>query len=497
MSGRFIIAIDQGTTSSRVVLIDDTGTPVHSAAEDVAQIYPQPGWVEHDAMEIWRSVQRLLQSVVENAGGSAQVAAIGITNQRETTVLWDRDTGEPLYNGIVWQDRRTADLCAGLRAEGLGDHVQTKTGLLIDPYFSATKVAWLLEHVDGAREKGEQGRLCFGTIDSWLVWKLTNGASHVTDASNAARTMLFDIRELAWDETILERLDIPLSILPETLPSQGAFGVWQGAPGGPEIPILGVAGDQQAATFGQACFDPGMIKSTYGTGCFMLANSGPTAARSENRLLATIAWQRAGETHYALEGSIFMAGAIMQWLRDQLGLFADAAETAEIAASADPDSGVYLVPAFVGLGAPYWDADARAAVLGLTRGAGRAEIVRAGLEAVSFQSRDLIEAIAADMENSGRVRPDRLRIDGGMAGNDWFAQSLADQIGMPVERAQFLESTALGAGYLAGLEAGVFGSTDELAAIWSSDAVFEPAMSADQRDELYAGWAAAVSRVRS
>lgn len=497
MTGRFIIAIDQGTTSSRVVLMDEAGTPVHSVAEDVEQFYPQPGWVEHDASEIWRSVERLLRSVVDQAGGAGQVAAIGITNQRETTVVWDRTTGVPLHNAIVWQDRRTSDLCAQLRSEDLAGHVHQKTGLLIDPYFSATKVAWLLDNVDGARERAAQGHLCFGTIDSWLIWNLTAGDRHVTDASNAARTMLFDINTLDWDDTILDRLEIPRSMLPDVLPSQGPFGVWASAPGAAEVPILGVAGDQQAATFGQACFRPGMVKSTYGTGCFMLANAGADVARSENRLLGTIAWQRESQTHYALEGSIFMAGAIVQWLRDQLGLFSDAAETGTIAASADPSSGVYLVPAFVGLGAPYWDAEARAAVLGLTRGAGKAEIVRAGLEAVAFQSRDLIEAIAADMARSGDVQPDRLRIDGGMAGNDWFAQSLADHIGMPVERARHLESTALGAGYLAGLEAGVFSSTDQLAEMWSSDAVFEPAMAADRREELYSGWAAAVARVRS
>ncbi len=497
MTGEFIIAIDQGTTSSRVVLIDETGAPVDSAADEVAQIYPEAGWIEHNPVEIWQSVERLLRRVVEKAGGAGQVAAVGITNQRETTVLWDRDTGEPIHNAIVWQDRRTAELCAQLRGEGLGAHVQATTGLVIDPYFSATKVAWLLEHVDGARERAARGRLCFGTIDSWLLWNLTGGARHATDASNAARTMLFDIEKLQWDETILERLDIPRRILPEVLPSQGVFGTWAASPGGPQVPILGVAGDQQAATFGQACFDPGMIKSTYGTGCFMLATSGGTATQSANRLLTTIAWQRASRTDYALEGSIFMAGAIMQWLCDELGLFADAAETAGIAEVADPGSGVYLVPAFVGLGAPYWDAEARGAIVGLTRGAGRAEIVRAGLEAVAFQSRDLIEAIGLDMESAGGSRPDRLRIDGGMAGNDWFAQCLANQLGMPVERAKYLETTALGAGYLAGLEAGMFGSTDEIASNWSADAVFEPNMSGDQRDQLYAGWSAAVARVLS
>jgi glycerol kinase len=497
MAGRHIIAIDQGTTSSRVVLIDDTGAPVDSAAEEVTQIYPQPGWVEHDPAEIWDGVSELLPRMIERAGGAAQVAAIGITNQRETTVLWDRDTGEPVHNAIVWQDRRTADLCAVLRDEGLADHVQAATGLLIDPYFSATKLAWLLDHVAGARARASHGKLCFGTIDSWLIWKLTGGRSHVSDASNAARTMLLDIHKLQWDAVLLDRLGIPAEILPQVRPSQGAFGECETSGAGAGLPILGVAGDQQAATFGQACFEPGMIKSTYGTGCFMLANSGRDAARSQNRLLTTIAWQRAGETTFALEGSIFMAGAIVQWLRDQLGVVADAVQTAELAAAAEPASGVYLVPAFVGLGAPYWDADARAAISGLTRGAGRAEIVRAGLEAVAFQSRDLIEAMAADMTGSGRQAPERIRVDGGMAGNDWFVQCLADHLAMPVERSRHIETTALGAGYLAGLEAGLFASSEALASIWSSDAVFEPQMAIDQRETLYAGWRSAVSRVLS
>ncbi len=497
MTGRYIISIDQGTTSSRVLLIDDAGVPVRSVAEDVAQIYPQPGWVEHDASEIWLSVKRLLRRMVEMAGGPGHVAALGITNQRETTVLWDRETGQPVHNAIVWQDRRTAEMCAGLREEGLADHVQSTTGLMIDPYFSATKLAWLLDNVEGARVRASQGRLCFGTIDSWLVWNLTGGTRHATDVSNAARTMLFDIHRLRWDPVLLERLNIPREILPDVLPSQGAFGETGSSTAGAALPILGVAGDQQAATFGQACFEPGMIKSTYGTGCFMLANTGRKAARSENRLLTTIAWQRGLEIDYALEGSIFMAGAIMQWLRDQLGLFADTPETAELAAAADAASGVYLVPAFVGLGAPYWDADARAAITGLTRGAGRAEIVRAGLEAVAFQSRDLIEAMAADMESSGREKPDRVRVDGGMTGNDWFLQCLADHLAMPVERARYSETTALGAGYLAGLEAGVFASSDALATIWASDAVFEPRMTTDEREDLYAGWRAAVARVLS
>ena len=495
MPGRHVIAIDQGTTSSRVVLIDDAGNPVDSLSGDFPQIFPKPGWVEHDPNAIWSGVAGLLKSVVERAGGAAGIAAIGITNQRETTVLWDRKSGEPLHNAIVWQDRRTADVCAVLREEGLEAHVTSSTGLLLDPYFSATKLAWLLDHVDGARPRAERGELCFGTIDSWLIWNLTGGKVHATDVSNAARTMLFDIHSLAWDEVLLEGFDIPKGILPEVLPSQGVFGECDLDSSGVTLPILGVAGDQQAAAFGQACFEPGTIKSTYGTGCFMLANTGPVPARSKNRLLSTIGWKREDVTSYALEGSIFMAGAIVQWLRDQLCLVEDAKETAVLAGEADADSGVYLVPAFVGLGAPYWAADARAALTGLTRGAGRPEVVRAALEAVAFQSRDLIEAISHDMVAAGQAAPTRIRVDGGMTRNDWFLQNLSDHLAMPVERARHPEATALGAGYLAGLEAGVYSSPDFLAANWTADCVFEPQMPAAQREELYAGWRSAVDRV--
>ncbi|MGI9415632.1 MAG: glycerol kinase GlpK [Hyphomicrobiales bacterium] len=495
MTARYIMAIDQGTTSSRVVLVDRDGAPAGSASEELRQIYPNAGWVEHDPAEIWSAVQRLAERAVEKAGGAGEIGAIGITNQRETTVLWDRASGEPVYNAIVWQDRRTADLCRVLHGEGLGDDVQRRTGLLIDPYFSATKLAWLLENVDGARERAGRGELCFGTIDCWLVWKLTAGASHRTDVSNAARTMLFDIHQLAWDQALLDRLDIPVEVLPEVVPSQADFGVSDPAVIGAELPILGVAGDQQAATFGQACFAPGMIKSTYGTGCFMLANSGATAVRSDNRLLTTVAWQRGAETVYAVEGSIFMAGATIQWLRDSLGLFDKAEDTERLAAEADGDSGVYMVPAFVGLGAPYWDPVARAAITGLSRGAGRAEVVRAGLESVAYQSRDLIEAVSADMAGQGLERPGRIRVDGGMVANDWFVQCLADQLGIPVERTRHTESTALGAAYLAGLEAGIYTSLDDLAGQWQSDRVFEPEISADLRESRYQGWQEAVQRV--
>ena len=495
MTTGYIIAIDQGTTSSRVVLVDPSGAPAGSVSEELRQIYPQSGWVEHDPMEIWSAVRDLVGKSLETAGGSDAVGAIGITNQRETTVLWDRSSGEPLHNAIVWQDRRTADLCRELRAEGLGDEVHARTGLLIDPYFSGTKLAWLLDTVEGARERAGRGELCFGTIDTWLIWKLTGGASHRTDASNAARTMLFDIHNLTWDEALLDRLRIPAEVLPEVMPSQGHFGTTDPSVIGAELPILGVAGDQQAATFGQACFEPGMIKSTYGTGCFMLANTGATAVQSDNRLLTTVAWQRGAESLYALEGSIFMAGATIQWLRDSLGLFKDAGETEQLAIDAADDSGVYLVPAFVGLGAPYWDPDARAAITGLSRGTGRAEVVRAGLESVAHQSRDLIEAVAADQAAQGLGRPARLRVDGGMVANDWFVQCLANQLGMVVERTQFAESTALGAAYLAGLESGMYGSLADLASQWQADRVFEPQISEDLRESRYAGWREAVQRV--
>ena len=495
MPNQFVLAVDQGTTSSRVVVIDGTGTPINAVSRELRQIYPKPGWVEHDPVEIWQATRDLLRAAVDRVGGAGQVAAIGITNQRETTVVWDRETGAPVYNAVVWQDRRTADLCAELRSDGLGDHVQSHTGLLIDPYFSATKVAWILDNVDGARARAGEGGLCFGTVDSWLIWNLTGGASHVTDFSNAARTMLYDIAGLNWDETLLERLSVPASMLPEVRPSQGYFGTTLEAEAGVAAPILGVAGDQQAATFGQACFEPGMIKSTYGTGCFMLANSGPQMASSKNRLLSTIAWNRGGCVDYALEGSIFMAGATVQWLRDELGLIAASEDSEAMAQKAAAASGVYLVPAFAGLGAPYWDADARGAITGLTRGAGAAEIVRAGLESVAFQSRDLIEAMAQDMESSGLARPSRIRVDGGMTQNAWFLQCLADQLGVPVERARYAETTALGAGFLAALEAGLSSSLDQIAGMWSADRTFEPQMSEDERDTLYSGWHKAVERV--
>ncbi len=497
MDSRFIAAIDQGTTSTRVVLVDGAGAPVFSVAKPVEQYFPQPGWVEHDAAAIARDVEILLAEAVKHAGGAHSIAAIGITNQRETTVLWDRMTGEPLHRALVWQDRRTADVCRRLEREGHESRVRALTGLVLDPYFSATKIAWLLDNIEGARARAERGELCCGTIDSWLVWKLTGGVRHVTDASNAARTLLLDLTDTQWNDELLGLFDVPAAILPEIVDCQAEFGAtWNGL-FDTSIPILGMAGDQQAASFGQACFETGMVKATFGTGCFLLANAGEQAVPSANRLLTTVAWRLGGRPVYALEGSIFMAGATVQWLRDGLGILDDAAQSESIARSLSDTSGVYLVPAFAGLGAPYWDAGAQGAIVGLTRGCGSAEIVRAGLEAVAYQTRDLLNAVAGDMAHAGLEAPQRLRVDGGMVANSWLMQFLADQLGIVVERARYSEATAMGAAYLAGLEAGVFDNLDSLAAMWQSDAVFEPALDLDRADMAYAGWQAAVARVRS
>lgn len=491
----YLLAIDQGTTSTRAVLFDGSGTAQASASQELPQIFPQDGWVEHDPTEIWNAARTVSAEVIKNNGGAGAVTAIGITNQRETTILWDRQTGEPLHNAIVWQDRRTADRCAELRNRGHEAAVQAKTGLLIDPYFSATKLAWLLDNVSGARAAAERGALCFGTVDSWLLWNLTDGAVHATDATNAARTMLFNIADNDWDADLLALFDIPRHILPEVHDSSADFGSTAKEVFGTAIPICGIAGDQHAATVGQACTAPGMVKSTYGTGCFALVNTGDKQVPSTNRMLSTLSYRLDGKTAYALEGSIFMAGAIVQWLRDGLGIIRSATETTELAAKANPGLGVYVVPAFTGLGAPYWDADARGAVLGLTRDAGPPEIVRAALESVSYQSRDLIEAMGADMKAAGLAPPKTLRVDGGMVANDWFAQNLADHLGIAVERPENTETTALGAAFLAGLGAGVYGSLDDLAATWRLERAFEPRMGADERDARYAGWKTAVGRV--
>jgi glycerol kinase len=485
-----VLAIDQGTTSTRAIVFDGKLGPVASAQEEFTQHYPASGWVEHDPEEIWASTLSTVRAARGKAPGP--VSAIGITNQRETVVIWDRETGRPIHNAIVWQDRRTAPLTARLRAEGHEPMVRKKTGLLLDPYFSGSKVAWLLENVEGAREKAEAGKLAFGTVDSWLIWKMTNGKRHVTDATNAARTLLYNIREGRWDEDILQLLDIPAAILPQVLDTGAEFGTAEAEHFGDAIPILGAAGDQQAATLGQACFQPGMLKSTYGTGCFALLNTGDTLVESRNRLLGTIAYRFDGKVTYALEGSIFIAGAVVQWLRDGLGIIGSAAESQELAAKADPGQELYLVPAFTGLGAPYWDPDCRGAIFGITRNTGPAEIARAALESVGYQTRDLYEAMAADWDGAGSGNV--LRVDGGMTASDWSMQFLADILGAPVDRPKVLETTALGAAWVAGMQAGVYPGFDEFAKSWAVEREFHPQMDEAERARRYAGWKDAVAR---
>ncbi len=485
-----ILSLDQGTTSSRAILFDRNGSIIRSAQLEFRQYYPQPGWVEHDADEIWASQLEVAQEVVDDP---AAIAAIGISNQRETTVIWERKTGEPIHKAIVWQDRRTSAFCDELKAEGFDQTILRHTGLVTDAYFSATKVAWLLENVEGAREKAEAGELAFGTIDSFLVWKLSGGRLHITDVSNAARTMLFDIHRGDWAEAILERLNIPRALLPDVRPCSQRYGECDASLFGAAIPIAGMAGDQQAATFGQAAYQAGMAKNTYGTGCFMLMNTGDAPMSSANNLLTTIAWQVEEEAlQYALEGSIFMAGAAVQWLRDEMKLLKDAAESEAVAAEIESTDGVYMVPAFVGLGAPYWDQYARGTIVGLTRGSGRAQIVRATLESIAYQTRDVVAAMTAD---SG-LALDTLRVDGGAVVNDFLMQFQADILGVPVQRPAVTETTALGAAYLAGLATGFWPSLDEIAGQWQLERTFEPAMSADERESLYSGWQRAVERAR-
>lgn len=493
---RFVLAIDQGTTSTRAILFDRAGRAHASAQIPLTQIYPAPGQVEHDPEEIWRSVLQVGRAVLSGVGAGS-VVAIGITNQRETTVVWERATGKPLANAIVWQDRRTAGLCAELAQEGWGAHVAEATGLVIDPYFSATKLAWLLANVPGLETRARAGEVCFGTIDSFLLFRLTGGRLHATDASNAARTMLFDVRSGQWDERLLDRLAVPRAMLPEVRDSQGDFGRTEHQLFGASIPITGIAGDQQAAAYGQACFRPGMLKATYGTGCFVLANTGEEKVASATRMLSTILHQLEGKRTYALEGAIFMAGATVQWLRDSLGLIASAAESEALAREADPNSGVHLVPAFQGLGAPFWDAGARGAILGLTRAASKADLVAAGLEAVAFQTRDLLAAMGRDMAVSGIASPSVLRVDGGMTANAWFMQRLADILGQGVEIASNPETTALGAAYHAGQAVGFFGDTEQLEKAWAPAQVFAPKMGETEREARYGGWLEAVARVRS
>ena len=490
-----ILAIDQGTTSSRAILFDQNMGITAAAQQEFPQIFPRSGWVEHDPDDIWASAAATARAAIEKAGaGAAGIAAIGITNQRETTLIWDRATGRPIHNAIVWQDRRTADQCNTLRAAGYEAMIREKTGLLLDPYFSATKIAWLLENVAGAKARAVAGQLLFGTVDSYLIWNLTGGRTHATDATNAARTMLFNIRTGEWDADICKMFGIPLSMLPEVRDCAAEFGMTRADLFGREIPIMGVAGDQQAATVGQACFGRGMMKSTYGTGCFALMNTGDDMVLSDNRLLTTIAYQLNGKRTYALEGSIFIAGAVVQWLRDGLHLIREAQETQSLAQQADPQQNVYLVPAFTGLGAPYWDPEARGAIYGLTRNTGPAELARAALESVGYQTRDLMEAMAADMGHAdGAV----LRVDGGMAASDWTMQFLADILGAPVDRPKVRETTALGAAWLAGMRAGLYPDQAGFSRAWALEQRFEPGMAADLRNSKYAGWKDAVRRTLS
>ncbi|MDF1630641.1 MAG: glycerol kinase GlpK [Alcanivoracaceae bacterium] len=487
-----LLAIDQGTTSSRAILFDGNGNRLAQAQREFRQYYPEDGWVEHDATQIWQDCLQLCREVLKEAGKAAsEVAAIGITNQRETTVLWDRATGTPLAPAIVWQDRRTADLCDELRAAGKEELVQQRTGLLLDPYFSATKLAWLLDHVAGARQRAEAGELAFGTIDSWLLWNLTGGQVHATDATNASRTLLFDIHRQCWDQELLALFRIPAALLPDVRDSAADYGQTDTALFGGPIAVAGIAGDQQAALVGQACFSPGMVKSTYGTGCFMVLNTGRTAVQSRNRLLTTVGYRLNGETTYALEGSIFVAGAAIQWLRDGLRLINHASETEALARSVGSAKGVYLVPAFTGMGAPWWDPHARGALLGLTRDTGIAEVVTAGLESVCYQTLDLLEAMGAD----AGARPTALRVDGGMVVNNWLTQTLADILGIRVDRPVVTETTALGAAYLAGLQVGLFSSLEEVAGRWQCERSFASSLDERSRQQRHAGWRRAVERV--
>jgi glycerol kinase len=494
----YLLAIDQGTTSTRAILFDGKARPLAAHAVALRQIYPANGWVEHDPGEIWQAALACCRAALKDVA-AGEVAAIGITNQRETSLIWDKQTGAPLYNAIVWQDRRGAARCAALKKRGLEPGITAKTGLLLDPYFSATKLEWLLQNVKGLKNRSVGGSrsdqykdIAFGTIDSWLIWNLTKGRVHATDVTNASRTLLWNLKKRDWDGGLLKLFGVPRAILPEIRESRGDFGRSDPMLLGAAIPILGVAGDQQAASFGQACFAPGDVKSTFGTGCFVLVNTGKAIPRSKNRLLTTALAQK----HYAIEGSIFIAGAVVQWLRDELGLLATAAESEAMAKRAGPAEGLYVVPAFTGLGAPYWEPQARGAILGLTRDAGKNEIVRAALDSVCFQTRDLLEAMRRDIAAAGLKRFRTLKVDGGMVTNDWFCQRLADLTGLAVDRPKVTETTALGAAYLAGLGAELFRDEKDIAARWALDRRFKPAMKKTERDRLYTGWKAAVSRVR-
>lgn len=490
---KYILSIDQGTTSSRAIVFNHEGKIVSVAQNEFTQIYPKPAWVEHDADEIWGTTI----GVIADALGKAdilrkQIAAIGITNQRETTVVWDAETGKPIYNAIVWQDRRTASICDELTRKGLEEKIRNKTGLLIDAYFSGTKIKWILDNVKGAREKAEKGKLRFGTIDTWLIWKLTNGKVHVTDYTNASRTLIYNIFELCWDEELLDELGIPSSMLPEVKQSSEVYGNTDLDVFGSAIPIAGIAGDQQAATFGQVCYEKGMAKNTYGTGCFMLMNTGEKAVKSKHGLLTTIAWGINGKVNYALEGSIFIGGAAVQWLRDELRVIDSAPDSQYFAEKVSDTAGVYVVPAFAGLGAPYWDMYARGAIVGLTRGASKEHIIRATLESIAYQTRDVLEAMEAD---SG-IKLKTLRVDGGAVQNDFLMQFQSDILGTEVERPLISETTALGAAYLAGLAVGYWSSQEELSKKWNCDTLFSAQMEEEKKEKLYAGWKRAVERAK-
>ena len=492
MTKKYVLALDQGTTSSRSILFDETSNIVAVAQKEFTQIFPKPGWVEHNANEIWSTQIGTMAEVVANAGiDPSEIAAIGITNQRETTVVWEKATGKPVYNAIVWQSRQTMAICDDIKAKGLADKFRQKTGLVVDAYFSGTKVKWILDNVEGARAKAEAGELLFGTIDTWLIWKLSGGKVHVTDYSNASRTLMYNIRDLKWDDELLEILTVPKSMLPEVRPSSEVYGltapaVFQGA----EIPIAGAAGDQQAALFGQTCFRPGMAKNTYGTGCFMLMNTGSELYTSKNGLLTTIAWGIEGKVEYALEGSIFVAGSAVQWLRDGLKAIEAAQDSEYYAGKVTDAEGVYVVPAFVGLGAPYWDMKARGAILGLTRGTTKGHIIRATLDSMAYQTKDVLGAMEAD---SG-IKLQALKVDGGAVANNLLMQFQSDILGVPVDRPVVTETTALGAAYLAGLAVGVWANKEDLIQNWQLNRRFEPTMGADERAKLYAGWQKAVKR---
>lgn len=490
-----ILAIDQGTTSSRAIIFDSQENILSVAQQEFPQIYPDNGWVEHDPEDIWQTTLAVCRSAIDKAQAArdAQVAAIGITNQRETVVIWDRESGQPIYNAIVWQDRRTAELCRQLHSEGLESTITAKTGLLIDPYFSATKIRWILDNVAGAQQRAEAGKLAFGTIDSFLLWRLSGGKSHATDATNACRTMLFNLQEQQWDEELMARFGIPQALMPKVCDSADDFGSTDPTLLGAAIPITGIAGDQQAASIGQACVSPGMIKSTYGTGCFALLNTGEQPVFSRHRLLSTVAYRLKGKPSFCLEGAIFVAGSAVKWLRDGLGIIQQAAETESLARQLSSNKGVYLVPAFTGLGAPHWDPHARGAILGMTLDTGPAELARATLEAMAYQTRDLAVAMGDD----GADPPQTLRVDGGMAANDWMLQFLADILAVTVERPRIIETTALGAAYLAGLQIGLFNGFDEITERWQCERRFTPTLTESQRAQLLDGWHQAIARVRS